>query len=77
MNELKVGQTIWVQLDDDNVYADEWTEVKITSIEVLHNKRVDPVLDPYVCVGVEHERLQCFNYTMYCYNDHVRLEVPE
>jgi argonaute-like protein implicated in RNA metabolism and viral defense len=71
---LEVGDRLLVAMDDEGVLTGEWEEMDVVSVSVLHNYSKDPQkLDPYVCVGVKHSELICFNYTMYCANNRVKM----
>jgi hypothetical protein len=75
--QLRVGQRLLVELDDEGVWTGQWVEMAITDITVCHHySPEDAPLEPYVCVGVDHRSLRCFNYTYYCAGRHVKFAAP-
>ena len=75
--ELEVGDRLLVAENVDGDWTGDWFEVGVKSISVLHNPRPNGELDPYVCVGVGHKTLSCFNYSLYCLRGKVKHLEPE
>jgi hypothetical protein len=70
---LKVGDIIRVRLEEDSRWLDEWIIVEAKRITICHSDPGPQKLNPYICVGVDHPKLRCFNYSMYCLYDAVEL----